>query len=53
MGKVIVFVPKSDHDRKARLIREARAIYENIFPTGVADQAHPDEADSAHPERIP
>jgi hypothetical protein len=31
VGKVVRFIPKSDLDR-ARLIREARAIYERIFP---------------------
>ena len=32
MGEVVRFIPKSELDR-ARLIREARAIYESIFPT--------------------
>ena len=31
MGEVIQFVPKSERER-GRLIREARAIYERIFP---------------------
>ncbi|WP_225707611.1 hypothetical protein [Bradyrhizobium cenepequi] len=31
MGEVIRFVPKSERER-ARLIREARAIYDSIFP---------------------
>jgi hypothetical protein len=31
MGEVIRFVPKSELER-ARLIREARAIYESVFP---------------------
>jgi hypothetical protein len=31
MGAVVGFVPKSELER-ARLIREARAIYESIFP---------------------
>jgi hypothetical protein len=31
MGEVIRFVPKSERVR-ARLIREARAIYDSIFP---------------------
>ena len=35
MGDVIQFVPKSELER-VRLIQEARAIYERIFPT--ADQ---------------
>jgi hypothetical protein len=32
MGDVIQFIPKSELER-ARLIREARAMYESIFPT--------------------
>ena len=32
MGEVIQFVPKRELER-ARLIREARAIYESVFPT--------------------
>jgi hypothetical protein len=32
MSEVIQFVPKSERER-ARLIREARAIYESIFPS--------------------
>jgi hypothetical protein len=32
MGEVIQFVPKSELER-ARLIREARAIYDGIFPS--------------------
>ena len=35
MGEVIRFVPRSERDR-ARLIQEARAIYDSIFPP-----AHP------------
>ena len=31
MGEVIRFVPKSERER-ARLIREARAIYDSVFP---------------------
>ena len=31
MGEVIQFIPKSERER-ARLIREARAIYTSIFP---------------------
>jgi hypothetical protein len=31
MGEIIRFVPKSERER-ARLIREARAIYDSIFP---------------------
>jgi hypothetical protein len=32
MGEVVRFIPKSELER-ARLIREARANYESIFPT--------------------
>jgi hypothetical protein len=31
MGEIIRFVPKSERER-ARLIREARAIYDSFFP---------------------
>jgi len=31
MGEIVRFSPKSERDR-ARLIREARAIYDSIFP---------------------
>jgi hypothetical protein len=31
MGEVVRFIPKSERER-ARLIREARAIYDSIFP---------------------
>ena len=41
MGEVIRFVPKAELER-ARLIREARANYERIFPR--ADQAGEREA---------
>ena len=42
MGEVIRFVPKSELER-IRLIREARAIYDSIFPS----------ADSATEQREP
>ena len=42
MGEVIRFVPKSELER-IRLIREARAIYDSIFPP----------ADSATEQREP
>jgi hypothetical protein len=34
MGEVIRFIPKSELER-VRLVREARAIYESIFPPAV------------------
>jgi hypothetical protein len=47
MGDVIQFIPKATLER-ARLVREARAIYESIFPTekGAASQ-QPDSRESA------
>ena len=33
MGEIIRFVPKSERER-GRLIREARGIYDKIFPPG-------------------
>ena len=41
VGQVIRFVPKSELER-ARLIRQARAIYESIFPSddAVASAQH-------------
>ncbi|MET3844598.1 hypothetical protein [Bradyrhizobium sp. OAE829] len=41
MGEVIRFVPKSELER-ARLIREARAIYESIFPSDAVGSAQHD-----------
>jgi hypothetical protein len=42
MGEVIRFVPKSELER-IRLIREARAIYDSIFPPAdsVGEQREP------------
>jgi hypothetical protein len=42
MGEVIRFVPKSERER-IRLIREARAIYDSIFPPSesAGDQREP------------
>jgi hypothetical protein len=41
MGEVFRFVPKSELER-ARLIREARAIYDRIFPPTDAVSEQPD-----------
>jgi hypothetical protein len=32
MGEIVRFVPKSERER-ARLIREARAVYDSVFPS--------------------
>ncbi|MCS3725982.1 hypothetical protein [Bradyrhizobium betae] len=41
MGDIVRFVPKSELER-ARLIREARAIYDSIFPPSEPDRAPQD-----------
>jgi hypothetical protein len=41
VGNVIRFTPKSEIER-ARLIREARAIYDSIFPPNDAVSEQPD-----------
>jgi hypothetical protein len=41
MGGIIRFVPKSEFER-TRLIREARAIYDSIFPPADAVGGQPD-----------
>jgi hypothetical protein len=42
MGEIVGFVSKSELER-ARLIREARAIYDSIFPPADAVGARPDD----------
>jgi len=39
MGQVIQFVSKSERER-LRLIQEARAIYDSIFPSDPVGQQH-------------
>ncbi|WP_456624061.1 MULTISPECIES: hypothetical protein [unclassified Bradyrhizobium] len=41
MSDVVRFVPKSELER-ARLIREARAIYDSIFPPAAPDRVRQD-----------
>src|SRR5260370_38833676 len=43
MGEVIRFIPKSERER-TRLIREARAIYDSVFPTVDPVSEQPDKA---------
>jgi hypothetical protein len=43
MGEVIRFVPKSERER-ARLVREARAIYDSIFPSSDPVRERQDKA---------
>jgi len=47
MGEVIRFVPKSERER-ARLIREARAIYDSIFPPGDPVSERQNRAPASH-----
>jgi hypothetical protein len=47
MGKVIRFIPKSERER-ARLIREARAIYDGIYPPADPVSEHQDKAPVSH-----
>ena len=47
MGEVIRFVPKSEFER-ARLIREARAIYDGIFPPAHPVSEQQDKAPVSH-----
>jgi hypothetical protein len=44
VSEIVRFVPKSELER-ARLIREARAIYDSIFPPAVSDRAPQDGED--------
>jgi hypothetical protein len=48
MGEVIRFVPKSERER-ARLIREARAIYDSLFPPADPVGEQQDKAPVSHP----
>ena len=47
MGKVIRFIPKSERER-VRLIREARAIYDSIFPPADPVSEQQDKAPVSH-----
>jgi hypothetical protein len=47
MGEVIRFVPKSERER-ARLIREARAIYDSVFPPSDSVREQRDKASGSN-----
>jgi hypothetical protein len=47
MGDVIRFIPRSERER-IRLIREARAIYDGIFPRVDPGSEHQDRAPVSH-----
>jgi hypothetical protein len=47
MGEVIRFVPKSERER-TRLIREARAMYDSIFPPADPVSEQQNKAPAGH-----
>jgi hypothetical protein len=47
MGEVIRFIPKAERER-GRLIREARAIYDSIFPSSDPISEQPDKKPASH-----
>jgi hypothetical protein len=47
MGEVIRFIPKSERER-SRLIHEARAIYDRIFPPADPVSEQQDDAPVTH-----
>ena len=47
MGEVIRFIPKSELER-ARLVREARAMYDSIFPPVDAISEQEDDKTPLH-----
>ena len=47
MGEVVRFIPRSERER-ARLIREARAIYDSIFPPADLFSGRQDKATASH-----
>jgi hypothetical protein len=47
MGEVVRFVPRSERER-ARLIREARAIYDSLFPPADPVSEQQDRARVSH-----
>jgi hypothetical protein len=52
MGEIIRFVPKAEQER-VRLIREARAIYDSIFPSTGAIGEQQDGTAASRNEAIP
>ena len=47
MGEVIRFIPKAERER-LRLIREARAMYDSVFPPVDSVNKQPDDAPIVH-----
>jgi hypothetical protein len=46
MGEVIQFIPKAERER-IRLIREARALYESVFPSAAPTSEQRDKVPAA------
>jgi len=47
MGEVIYFIPRPERER-IRLIREARAIYDSVFPSAAPTREQRDGASPDH-----
>lgn len=47
MGEIIRFISKSERERR-RLIREARAIYDSVFPSAAPVNEQGDKAPVVH-----
>jgi hypothetical protein len=47
MGEVIQFISKAERER-TRLIREARAMYESVFPSSDSANEQRDNGPNAH-----
>ena len=47
MGEIIRFVPRSERER-ARLVREARAIYDSVFPPADSGSGDRNKAPASH-----
>jgi hypothetical protein len=47
MGEIIRFIPKSERER-VRLVREARALYDNVFPPADPVSEKQNKAPASH-----
>ena len=52
MSEIIRFAPKSEHER-VRLIREARAIYDSIFPPARQGSEQRADASASRSDAMP
>ncbi|WP_407155436.1 hypothetical protein [Bradyrhizobium sp. STM 3557] len=51
MAEIIQFIPKAERER-IRLIREARAIYDSIFPPASSLGGQQDKADASRRDEV-